>query len=194
MACQLVASALHNRQFDLKPIDDAVCVLRNVFRLVSRQRRTVSMVGYVSTVSETVAFRFVSRLMILCSLVCFYSGCGPSNPETFPVKGKVTYNGQAVKNGIIMFTPEGEGNAANGSLEADGTYQMTTFVANDGARSGKYKVSIQVFPGADEGGGLPGQEFAGKKPPIPPKYGQATTSGLTAEVKDVENTIDFTLK
>ena len=139
-------------------------------------------------------FRLVARLALLCLWIFLVPGCGPSNPPTFPVKGKVSYNGKAVKNGMIMFTPEGEGNAANGSLEADGSYQLTTFVANDGARPGKYKVSIQVFPGADEGGGLPGQEFAGKKPPIPPKYGQPTSSGLTAEVKDVDNSIDFALQ
>ncbi len=132
---------------------------------------------------------------LLSVTLVFSQGCGSSNPKTYPIKGKVTYNGNAVKNGSIQFTPDGEGNAATGNLGADGSYEMTTFANNDGVRPGKYKVSIQVFPGEGEGGGLPGQEFAGKRPPIPPKYAQPTTSGLTAEVKDGENPpIDFTLK
>lgn len=135
-----------------------------------------------------------SRIALLGSILFLLTGCGSSNPATYPVNGKVSYNGKAVKNGIIMFVPDGEGNAANGNLEADGSYKLTTFAANDGARPGKYKVSIQVFPGEGEGGGLPGQEFAGMKPPIPPKYGQPTTSGLTAEVKEGENPLDFALK
>ncbi len=94
-----------------------------------------------------------------------------------------------------MFVPEGEGSPATGELNGEGSYELTTFEANDGARAGKYKVSVQVFPGADEGGGLPGQEFGNKKAPIPAKYGQAASSGLTAEVKDGENApIDFQLK
>lgn len=126
--------------------------------------------------------------------LAFVTGCGESNPTTGAVTGKVTYKGKPVSNGLIQFVPQGDGNAATGEITPDGTYELTTYVKGDGARPGSYKVSVQVFPTEEEGAGLPGAEFAGKKPPIPPKYNSADTSGLSADVKEGENKLDFDLK
>ena len=120
-------------------------------------------------------------------------GCdSSSNPKTYPVRGKVTYRGQPVSGGLVMLVPEAGGNAATGSLESGGEFQLTTFEKNDGAVPGKYNVAIQVFPAG--GAGLPGAEFGNKKPPIPQKYMTETTSGLTADIAAGENTLDFQLK
>jgi hypothetical protein len=53
-------------------------------------------------------------------------------------------------------------------------------------------VAVQAFPA--EGAGLPGAEFAGKPPPVPPKYMSAASSGLTAEIKAGDNHLEFTLR
>jgi hypothetical protein len=120
------------------------------------------------------------------------AGCNSSNnPQTYPVKGKVTYRGQPVTSGMVLLTPEAKGNAATGNLATGGVFQLTTFEKNDGAVPGKYHVAIQVFPA--EGAGLPGAEFGNKKPPIPPKYMSDSTSGLTAEITAGENALDFQL-
>lgn len=128
------------------------------------------------------------------ALVLFLmAGCSSSNnPKTYPVTGKVTYRGQPVTSGMIMLTPVDGGHAATGSLERDGSFRLTTFEKDDGAVPGSYQVAIQAFPA--EGAGLPGAEFAGKPPPIPPKYASAMSSGLTAEITAGENTLDFPLK
>jgi hypothetical protein len=132
-------------------------------------------------------------LLVMCGVLSA-AGCGDSGlPKTVPVKGKVTYRGRPVTSGLVMLTPSGSGHAATGSLAADGSFELTTFVKNDGAVPGSYQVAVQVFP--EEGAGLPGAEFGGKPPPIPLKFGSATTSGLTAEIKDEKDqTLDLVLK
>jgi hypothetical protein len=120
-------------------------------------------------------------------------GCGSSDgPKTYPVKGNVTYRGQPVTSGMVLLTPQDSGHAATGNLEKDGTFRLTTFKKDDGAAPGKYHVAVQVFP--SEGAGLPGAEFAGKPPPVPPKYMNAATSGLSAEIKAGENQLELSLK
>lgn len=132
-------------------------------------------------------------LLFVGGLFVTNSGCNQSgNPQTYPVTGKVTYRGQPVKGGFVMLAPQAAGHAATGNLETDGTFRLTTFEKNDGAAPGQYFVAIQVFPA--EGAGLPGAEFGNKKPPIPQRYMSETSSGLTAEIKAGENTLDFALK
>jgi hypothetical protein len=129
----------------------------------------------------------------LALLLFFLASCNSSNnPKTYPVTGKVTYRGQPVTSGMVMLSPVDSGHAATGNLEKDGSFRLTTFQKDDGAVPGEYHVAIQVFPA--EGAGLPGAEFGGKAPPIPQKYASAMSSGLTAEIKDAENALEFSLK
>ena len=119
-------------------------------------------------------------------------GChGAGTPETAAVQGKVTYQGKPITQGVILLTPEAGGQAAIGEIQADGSFQLTTFKKNDGARPGKYRVAVQP---SSSGAAVPGMEFAGGKPPIPAKYLDGSTSGLTAEIKPGKNTLDLPLK
>ncbi len=127
----------------------------------------------------------------MASLIAALGCSGKSTPETSTVQGKVTYQGNPVTQGVILLTPEGSGQAATGEIQTDGSFQLTTFKKNDGARPGKYRVAVQPFPAT---GGIPGMEFPEGKPPIPAKYLDANTSGLTAEIKSGKNTLDFALK
>jgi hypothetical protein len=137
--------------------------------------------------------RAVDGLKWLIVLAFVALGCtGSDNPKTYPVNGKVSFRSQPITSGIILLTPTENGHAATGSLEKDGSFRLTTFQKDDGAVPGTYQVAIQVFP--SEGAGLPGAEFAGKAPPLPLKYSNAASSGLTAEIKAGENHLDFSLK
>ncbi len=68
-------------------------------------------------------------------------GCGGSSPgaipKTYPVKGKVTYKGQALVRGTVHFEPEGAGKDGAGEIQPDGTYALSTYKANDGAVPGR---------------------------------------------------------
>lgn len=140
----------------------------------------------VVRIGETIGLRVLALV-----LVFLISGCGSKFPETASVKGTVSYGGKPVGNGTILFTPEGKGNAATGEIQADGTFQLTTFQRNDGAVVGAYKVSMFINPPGVPGN--PGQEFAGGKPPIPVKYNSPTTSDLKVTINSGENKLDLKL-
>ncbi len=72
------------------------------------------------------------------------AGCGAPpdvNSQLIPVKGKVTYKGKALTSGSVTFEPEA-GRAAHAEIKPDGTYEISTFKAGDGAVLGTHKVSI----------------------------------------------------
>jgi len=123
------------------------------------------------------------------------SGCNESleRPQTFPVGGKVTYKGQPVPKGTITFQP-GEGQAAVGEIQADGSYRLTTFVPGDGALPGHHRVVI-VANTADPNkmpGSTPG--WTPPKDIVPKKYNTVATSGLEATVSKDQPNIDFNLE
>lgn len=135
---------------------------------------------------------------LLCSAGC---GSGKNSVETVPVRGKVSYNGEPVTEGTLSFEPVhdhegGEGartrRPAIGVIQADGTYEMSSFEAKDGVVPGEYKVAIQSY----KGGPSPEDPTAAEEWLIPKKYGNSSESGLTAKVPADETgavEIDFEL-
>ena len=118
------------------------------------------------------------------------AGCGRNDGLiTAPVVGKVTYRGKPLPNGTVMFVP-GEGPAATGEISRDGSYRLSTG-SLDGAVLGNHKVSITAL--ADIGGALPEQRSPTPPSLLPAKYLSHETSGLTAEVKQGKNEVNFDL-
>lgn len=145
----------------------------------------------------------LAGLLVLFSLLVGCSG----GPVIAPVKGKITYMGKIIDQGIIMFLPE-QGPAATANIEKDGTYILTTSRKNDGAVVGKHKVTIQatkVSGGSFETPKSIEEEnqqsrsnkilVAGKVTwLVPEKYSMDKSSTLTADVKNQPNIIDFDIK
>ncbi|MDX1946540.1 MAG: hypothetical protein SFU86_14155 [Pirellulaceae bacterium] len=69
------------------------------------------------------------------------AGCGR---PTFPVSGKVTFEGQPLAGGgSIRFVPlDDQGRESGGEIGTDGTYFMRTLTENDGSFPGEYRVEI----------------------------------------------------
>ncbi|HXG10066.1 MAG TPA: hypothetical protein VNK04_09780 [Gemmataceae bacterium] len=110
--------------------------------------------------------------------------------KTAPVEGTVTYKGKPVPYGTVMFQPD-DGPAATGEIR-NGRYVLKTYREGDGAIPGTHRVTIISLE--DQSNRLP-EERAPLPPAIVPlKYSFPDKSGLTAEVKDGPNTIDFHLK
>lgn len=117
--------------------------------------------------------------LILTSAVASMAGCSQT-PAVVPVTGKVLYNGKPLPFGTVMFQPE-QGQAAQGEIQPDGSFQLSTYGPNDGAVPGHHKVSVRCFSnqkaGADGGdAGAPGRLL------IPQQYTRFGMSGLSADV------------
>lgn len=143
-------------------------------------------------------FRMLGRCCVLSGVCIALIGCsgGPSDaPVTVPVTGVVTYQGKPVAKLSVAFIPD-KGMLATGTTDAQGKFSLMTKKPGDGAAVGTYKVAINFVP--DEVPPMPGFPGSEKTPesPIPAKYADVTTSGLTQVVdKDAsKNNFTFDLK
>ena len=120
-------------------------------------------------------------------------GCGEGLPETAPASGVVHYNGNPVRGASVTFQPE-KGKPANGVTDEEGRFTLTTFKEGDGAVVGTHRVSIvaiSVVPPDEEGGNLAPDvvnepiedDYRIESTPIPEKYADPATSGLTQTVE-----------
>jgi hypothetical protein len=159
--------------------------------------------------------------VLALSAVVVMSSCGSADDglgQRYPVSGNVTYNGNALEKGDISFVPDdSKGVGATGIIE-NGSYTLSTGGNNDGARAGKYKVTVTAkedpsakakadfekaraarknTAGTEEITVIPKQFMvkagAAAKSLIPPGYGDVRSTTLTAEVKAQSNTINFEL-
>lgn len=131
-------------------------------------------------------------LLGVCVLGClgiFLLGCRDAGPELHPVSGRVTYRGEPVPTGTVMFTPD-TGPAATSTIGSDGRYALR-------AVAGRHAVAViaqQRLPADFDPANLP----ADWKPPpslVPAKYNRPSTSGLHVEVQPGEsNHADLTLE
>jgi len=89
-------------------------------------------------------------------------GDGGKYPKTYPVKGKVLVDGQPVKDCKVTFHRT-SGNqlsqpaTPSGLTDEKGEFQLTSYVANDGAPEGEYVVTIEWR----EPSGITNSEFGG---------------------------------
>lgn len=131
------------------------------------------------------------------ALLLGLAGCSQpvSNPGGVGVSGVVTLEGKPLSKGTITFTPAttGSGSTATGVIGSNGSYQLGTAKAGDGAQPGAYKVTVVSLDSEatmdEKGTPIPA------KSAIPEKFGNAATSGLTATVEESgPQTLDFDLK
>ncbi|MEE2641591.1 MAG: carboxypeptidase regulatory-like domain-containing protein [Planctomycetota bacterium] len=94
----------------------------------------------------TVFTKLLSSLLIsfLFALVC---GCGNDDyPRRYTVTGTVTFpDGEPVRTGVVEFLPKNGNLTANGNIQSDGTYSLSTIESEDGACPGEYIVVIKQF-------------------------------------------------
>jgi len=146
-----------------------------------------------SHVSRRITAGAVSAL--LCAF--FSSGCGntPEGPNTVPVSGTVTYQGQPLDGANVVFYPtDGSTTLASQAVtDASGRFELTTHIGvgkfKPGIVPGKYAVAITKLDTAGISSTL-----TAPKDLLPKKYGDPKTSGLAAEVDaQQENDVTFAL-
>ena len=122
-------------------------------------------------------------------------GCAESpGPETATVTGKVTWKSEPVASATVSFQPtqSGVGKTCQATTNAEGMYQLETFVDTNttkpGAIPGQYQVTVRKLE-------LPTGEMAPPKSVLPDRYGDKQTSGLQANVQAGQpNRFDFELE
>ncbi len=89
------------------------------------------------------------RAACVLMLVCFAAGCGGGlndAPDTAPVKGKITRNGQPLAGVSVVYqpidVPEGKNNPSQGLTNAAGEYELSLNRNVMGAVIGKHKVRL----------------------------------------------------
>jgi len=90
------------------------------------------------------------RTWLCLAAACAIAGCGPGNGLTMGrVSGVVTYNGEPVELGEVLFLPDSEkGNSgvpSMGAIGKDGRYVMSTQESGDGVIAGYHKVGIRAL-------------------------------------------------
>jgi hypothetical protein len=102
--------------------------------------------------------------------------------RVYPVSGTVLFEGKPAAGAVVKFysADAADKNAKDvlipqGVVGADGSFRLTSYKSEDGAPAGNYRVS--VFWARPSKGG---DDF--DKLLVPPRYLNAGTSGLTAEV------------
>lgn len=126
----------------------------------------------------------VALLAFLISGACSKSGPTGSQKKVFLVRGKVLVGGQPAPGAFVLFVPVNEvkGSAEprpRAYVQADGTFDLETYGAKDGAPAGDYLVSItwsQMADGRDDG-----------EDRLRDRFSNAAKSGLTAKVTEGPN-------
>ena len=130
---------------------------------------------------ERTRSRHGAVLIVLCCLVAV--GCS-RGPQPVPVSGTVSYQGQRLVNGFVMFNlaERGEGRPARGRIGEDGSFSMSTFEPGDGVMPAEYIITVRSWvPGSAPS---PEDERAGAYVTysIPERYRDPRTSGLKQTV------------
>ncbi len=123
--------------------------------------------------------------MTFLALVC--SGCGAAGPhrDFAEVTGTITYNGDPVSTGQIIFQPSA-GAPVAAAIQGDGTYKLSSVI-------GPNTVMIISREEPESTSAEDGQVPTAPKSLIPQKYSMPT-SPLKMEVESGTNLADFTLE
>jgi len=101
----------------------------------------------------------------------------------YPVKGKVHFDGTPTPDAVVVFyLIDGKKmtRAADGLVEADGSFALSTYKAFDGAPAGQYAVAVSW-------------REAGAPNRLPARYADPATSGLRVQVKAEANDVSLDL-
>lgn len=134
-------------------------------------------------------------LTLTCGLLATaFQACSSRDARLCPVTGTVVYRGQPVEGAAVAFRPQGGGQLVTGTTDAQGRFKLTTFKLGDGARPGKYVVSVSKYglPGAAASSRPVSMDEAAKAPPavvesrnaLPAKYADPTRSAMELEVRE----------
>ena len=123
------------------------------------------------------------------------AGCADGN-KPYPVKGTVLWeNGRPAKElagGTVLFQSDELKKSADGEIQADGTYRLSSKAMNDGALPGKYRVSVAPPMQSEPGERRPQGRFQGNEI-VDRRYQNLQTSTSEVTVERKSNDIPITV-
>jgi hypothetical protein len=110
-----------------------------------------------------------------------------------PVQGKVFFEGTPTPNAVVTFylldkDSKRFARAADGMVEADGSFTLSAYVANDGAPAGDYAVTVVWWSPMVDPEGKAGPNL------LPGRYAKPETTPLKATIKAGSNEVVLELK
>jgi hypothetical protein len=140
---------------------------------------------------STIQFCFSLVLRVITALaVLIVVGCQQQPTESrapvVPVAGEVVFDGQPTPGALVAFHPvqgaQSQTPPAHGTVREDGTFELTTYEANDGASPGQYKVTIEWRRLINDNGDVRiGPNV------LPVRYSRPQTTELVARVTEGPN-------
>lgn len=120
---------------------------------------------------------------------------GSSRPKLAarqPFQGKAFLDGVPIPGAMIEFTPSGDrenahGARADGMVQPDGSFRLSTVTANDGVIEGEYKVTATLRRPLFMPDGKPGTNQ------LPTRYARPTTTPLQATIVKGKNEVTLEL-
>lgn len=123
----------------------------------------------------------IRATLIVCTLSILGCGADLKERRTYPVHGRILYNGEPARYVIIELEPlkPGRGCAADGTTDGEGNFELRTYSNEgpDGAVPGDYKVT--VYSG-------------GRKAPEDGEAGEAPAGTILPATLETEVTIEAT--
>ena len=113
-------------------------------------------------------------------------GCGGTGSTTNTLTGKVTINGKPAVAGAMVKLVSADNKVATGGVGSDGTYSVAD------APEGPVKIGVIGVPTGTVKVDMPGMSAATGEP-IPARYADPNSSGLTYTVKKGYQTYDIAL-
>ncbi|MCI0462750.1 MAG: metallophosphoesterase [Gemmataceae bacterium] len=108
---------------------------------------------------------------------------------TQPVRGQLYFDGQPAPGAyVVLQSSAGRSVRADGLVEGDGSFRLSTYTASDGVPVGEYNVSVVWRKPFRDGAGKPGPNL------LPARYAEADKSGLRVRIAEGVNDVVLELK
>jgi hypothetical protein len=131
---------------------------------------------------------------LVCAILCLSALAGCQRGEELGhVTGKVTYRGQPVTPGFVIFANTTKGVYMTAPLDAEGQFEVA-MAQGFGLPLGEYAIGVSPPLMDHPLGPIAEPPEADKRKDIPRRYRDPATSDLKHEVKSGENVIELDLE
>lgn len=170
---------------------------RTAPRLVPAERPRTPAQAAADALASLFRGKRKSKLLAVAVLLAGITGCGSSaNPSwsaVYPVKGKLLVDGKPGAGALLVLHAKGKPDAGGIRPRAyvgpDGSFELSTYVSNDGAPEGDYAVTIDLRQQIKNGN----EAYAGPSL-LPTAYSKPDTSPVSVRVAQGSNELPIVVK